>query len=165
MQEWCTEGAELPKEKTVMVNRKRTVGIRLILLCVIFQAGVSARAIDEKKNAVELITVEELKTKVAANEPLLIIDVRSSESYANSQSKIKGALHFNVRKLKYRLGFPPLKNVPKDREVITYCACPSEESSIAAAKVLLENGFKRVRALKGGWTEWQKATGPVEPRR
>ena len=72
MQEWCTEGAEFPKEKTVMVNRKRTVGIRLILLCVIFQAGVSARAIDEKKNAVELITVEELKTKVAANEPLLM---------------------------------------------------------------------------------------------
>ena len=148
-----------------MVNRKRTVGIRLILLCVIFQAGVSARAIDEKKNAVELITVEELKSKVAANEPLLIIDVRSSESYANSRAKIKGALHFNVRKLKYRLGFPPLKDVPKDREVVTYCACPSEESAISAAQVLLENGFKRVRALKGGWTGWQKATGPVEPRR
>ena len=123
----------------------------------IVEAGVSARTNDEQsKSKIDLITVEELKTKVAANEPLLIIDVRSSESYANSRSKIKGALHFQVRKLKYRLGFPPLKDVPKDREVVTYCACPSEESAISAAQVLRENGFKRVRALKGGWTGWQR---------
>ena len=148
-----------------MTNRLFKVSVHLLLLCVIVEAGVSARANDEQNKAkVDLITVEELKNKVSANEPLLIIDVRSSESYANSRAKIKGALHFNVRKLKYRLGFPPLKDVPKDREVVTYCACPSEESAISAAHVLLENGFKRVRALKGGWTEWQKATGPVEPR-
>ena len=158
-------GAEFPQEITVMTNRLVKLSVYLLLLCVIAEAGVSARTNDEQsKSKIDLITVEELKNKVTANEPLLIIDVRSSESYANSKSKIKGALHYNVRKLKYRLGFPPLKNVPKDREVITYCACPSEESAISAAKVLLENGFKRVRALKGGWIEWQKATGPVEPR-
>ena len=149
-----------------MANRLIKVSVHLLLLCMIVGAGVSARTNDEQsKSKIDLITVEELKTKVAANEPLLIIDVRSSESYANSHSKIKGALHFQVRKLKYRLGFPPLKDVPKDREVVTYCACPSEESAISAAHVLLENGFKRVRALKGGWAGWQKATGPVEPRR
>jgi rhodanese-related sulfurtransferase len=149
-----------------MANRLIKVSVHLLLLCMIVEAGVSARTNDEQsKSKIDLITVEELKTKVAANEPLLIIDVRSSESYANSRSKIKGALHFQVRKLKYRLGFPPLKDVPKDREVITYCACPSEESAISAAQVLRENGFKRVRALKGGWTGWQKATGPVEPKR
>jgi len=148
-----------------MANRLIKVSVHLLLLCVIVEAGVPARTNDEQsKSKIDLITVEELKSKVAANQPLLIIDVRSSESYANSKSKIKGALHFNVRKLKYRLGFSPLKDVPKDREVVTYCACPSEESAISAAKVLLENGFKRVRALKGGWTEWQKATGPVESR-
>jgi rhodanese-related sulfurtransferase len=118
--------------------------------------------VDDTK--VDLITVDELKNKVSAKEQVLILDVRSSESYANSRLKIKGALHFNVRKLKFRLGFPPLKDVPKDRVVVTYCACPSEEASIAAAKVLLDNGFKNVKALKGGWIEWQKANGPVEPR-
>jgi rhodanese-related sulfurtransferase len=118
----------------------------------------------KKTTAVDLITVQELKTKFTANEPLLVIDVRGSESYANSDSKIKGAIHVNVRKLKFRLSFAPLKDVPKDREVVTYCACPNEESALKAAQVLLENGFKRVRALKGGWQEWKKAAGPTEPR-
>jgi len=112
----------------------------------------------------EFISVEELKTKVARDESLVILDVRGSESYANSATRVKGAVHVNVRKLKCRLGFPPLKDVPKDREAVTYCACPSEESANSAAQILLSSGFKRVRVLKGGWQEWLKAKGPVEQR-
>lgn len=113
---------------------------------------------------VDLISAEELKAKIDRHEPLVILDVRSSESYANSDRKIKGAVHVKVRRLEHRLNFPPLKDVPRDREVITYCACPSEEASIAAAQILTSNGFKRVRALKGGWQEWLKVNGAVEPR-
>jgi rhodanese-related sulfurtransferase len=54
--------------------------------------------------------------------------------------------------------------VPKDREIVTYCACPKDESSISAAQVLQASGFKRVRVLQGGWNEWLRAKGPVEPR-
>jgi rhodanese-related sulfurtransferase len=130
----------------------------------IFATCIVAAGVDDKKKPVDLISVDELKSKVSANEQVLILDVRSSESYANSTTKIKGALHYNVRKLKFRLGFPPLKDIPRDRPVVTYCACPSEEAAIAAAQVLLENGFSNVKALKGGWTGWQKANGPVERR-
>ena len=121
---------------------------------------------DEKQlsAADKLMSVEELKTRVSANEPLVILDVRNSESYANSDAKIKGAIHVSVRKLKYRLGFPPLKDVPKDRQVVTYCSCPSDEASIKAAQVLMDSGFTNVRVLKGGWLEWQKASGPIEAR-
>ena len=152
-----------------MLNRKSRFELTAVAVLLIEMFSISVTAVnpfDKKKEAgIDLITVDELKVKVAANEPVLIIDVRSSESYANSNSKIRGAIHVNVRKLKYRLGFAPLKDVPRDREVITYCACPSEESSILAAQVLLESGFKRVRALKGGWVQWQKASGPIEPRK
>jgi len=114
--------------------------------------------------AVDMITADALKTKMAANQPVVIIDVRSSEGYAASTTTIKGAIHFKLRKLKYRLSYPPLKDVPKDREIVTYCACPKDQASIAVAKILQEGGFKRVRVLQGGWTEWQRANGPVEPR-
>jgi len=110
------------------------------------------------------ITIEELKEKVTKNESPIILDVRGSESYANSQTRIKGALHVSPRKLKYRLGFPPLKDIPKDREMVTYCACSNDEAAITAAQVLVSSGFKRVRVLKGGWQEWLKAKGPVEQR-
>jgi rhodanese-related sulfurtransferase len=116
------------------------------------------------KPHVELISAEELKAKMAKNEPVTIIDVRATESYAESDARIKGAIHVKLRRLKTRLALPPLNTVPRDREVVTYCACPSEESSLVAAQVLLDAGFKRVRALKGGWEEWRRINGQVEPR-
>jgi rhodanese-related sulfurtransferase len=109
---------------------------------------------------IEFITAEELKAKLAKNQPVTIIDVRATS--LDDNNKIKGSFHVKLRRLKYRLGFPPLKDVPRDREIVTYCACPNDESSIHAAEVLLEAGFKRVRALKGGWIGWQKAKGPIE---
>ena len=149
-----------------MFSNWKLFGFAITLVALTLPAALATRINDvsKKPTGVDLISVEELKAKLTANEPVVVIDVRGSESYANSDSKIKGSIHVNVRKLKFRLGFAPLKDVPKDREVVTYCACPSEEASIKAAQVLLENGFKRVRALKGGWQEWQKAAGPIEPR-
>ena len=114
--------------------------------------------------AVEMITAEELKTKLAGNEPVMIIDVRSPQGFAASTTTIKGAIHFKARKLKSRLKYAPLKDLPKDREIVTYCACPNDESSITAAQVLQASGFTRVRVLQGGWNEWLRAKGPVEPR-
>ena len=114
--------------------------------------------------AVEMITAEELKAKLAGNQAVTIIDVRSSEGYAASATTIKGAMHFKLRKLKSRVAYAPLKDVPKDREIVTYCACPKDQSSISAAQILQASGFKRVRVLQGGWNEWQRANGPVESR-
>ena len=114
--------------------------------------------------AVATITAEELKAKIAGNQPVTIIDVRSPQGYAASTTTIKGAIHFKARKLKSRLKYAPLKDLPKDREIVTYCACPNDESSISAAQVLQASGFTRVRVLQGGWNEWLRAKGPVEPR-
>ena len=127
--------------------------------------GLTAIAVEAQTDpAVQMITAEELKTKITGNQPVTIIDVRSSEGYANSNNTLKGAIHFKLRKLKSRLAFPPLKDLSKDREIVTYCACPNDESSIAAAQILQASGFKRVRVLQGGWQAWLKANGPVEPR-
>jgi rhodanese-related sulfurtransferase len=62
------------------------------------------------------------------------------------------------------LKYAPLKDTPKDREIVTYCACPADESSISAAQTLQDAGFTRVRVLQGGWTEWLKVKGPVQPK-
>jgi rhodanese-related sulfurtransferase len=110
------------------------------------------------------ISPAELKAKLAGNRPVTIIDVRSANAYVYSDQKIKGAIRVKLRRLKSRLALPPLKNIPRDREVITYCACLKEETSIRAAQVLLAAGFKHVRALKGGWDAWLKADGQLESK-
>src|SRR5258705_3818465 len=125
-------------------------------------ASLEPGTIQLKAPEIALITAEELKAKLARNEPVAIIDVRATSSFADSDNQIKGAIHVKLRRLKYRLGFPPLKNIPLDREILTYCACPADESALSAAQVLMGSGFKRVRALKGGWNAWLKGRGQVE---
>ena len=120
-------------------------------------------AVQQNSAAVQFITAEELKIKLTKSEAVTIIDVRGSSTLAQNDNKIKGAIYVKMRKLKSRLGLPPLRDVPRNREVVTYCACPNDEASISAAQMLRESGFKRVRVLKGGWLTWQKVKGQVEP--
>src|SRR5215470_8454896 len=133
-----------------------------LLLFLLFCGIVTVQA--QQPAAVDTISVEELKAKLAKNEPVLILDVRSADGFSNSTSTVKGSLHFKVRHLKSRLPFPPFKDLPRDREIVTYCACPKDELSIEAAQILQTSGFTRVKVLQGGWTEWLKANGPVQPR-
>lgn len=127
-------------------------------------ALTKAQNAQQKPPAIGLITAEELKAKVARNESVTIIDVRATSSYVDSNDRIKGSIYVKLRRLNSRLGFPPLKNVPRDSEVVTYCACPHDESSTRAAQILSDAGFKRVRILKGGWLMWLKVNGPVESK-
>ena len=141
------------------------MGKRKLILSLILVVGLSFAAVAHAQQpVVNTITAEELKTMMANNQPVTVIDVRSSESFANSTTTLKGSLHFKVRKLRDRLNFPPLKDLPRNREIVTYCACPNDESSTSAAQILLAAGFTRVRVLKGGWNEWQRVKGPVQQR-
>jgi len=47
------------------------------------------------------------------------------------------------------------------RTAITYCACPAEETSLAAADVLIRNGFDDVLVLKGGIQGWAELAQPL----
>ncbi|MFY9607296.1 MAG: rhodanese-like domain-containing protein [Blastocatellia bacterium] len=122
-------------------------------------SGTNPRNKQEQVVQVEFITAEELKTKIANNEPVAIVDLRGPSLYAQSDKTIKGSVHIKVRRVASRL-----RGVPRDREIIPYCSCPSDEAATLAARTLIANGFKRVRVLKGGWTAWLQAGGQVQPR-
>ena len=122
-------------------------------------SSIKPHRTQEQPAGVEFITPLEMKTKIEKSEPVVIVDVRGQSSYAQSDKRIKGAIHTKVRKAAYRL-----REIPPDREIITYCACPADEAAAIAAQALLAKGFKRVRVLKGGWNAWLKAGGQVEPK-
>ena len=114
--------------------------------------------------AAEFVSAAELKEKLAKGEPVTLIDLRSADAFAGSDGKIAGALHIKERRLRARLALPPLRDLPRDAEVVTYCACPSDEAALRAAQLLSSAGFKRVRVLKGGWRAWLDARGQVEAK-
>jgi len=136
-------------------------------------AGVGAAGLQDPAQAkpdqtkpleIDRITAEELKAKLAKNEAVTIVDMRAIDSFVQSNDKIKGAIHMKARRLHYRLSFSPFKELPRDSEIVTYCACPSDEIAVRGAQVFMEAGFKRVRVLKGGWQAWLKAGGQVESK-
>ena len=156
------------------MNCKRLVSWCLLLFSshmVIADSGrvrigflVQTESLQGKTAPAEFILAAELKAKLVRREPLTILDVRDTSSYVDSNNRIKGALYVKLRRLNYRLSMAPLRDVPRDSEVVTYCACPNDEASIRAAQILSDAGFKRVHVLKGGWRMWLKVSGQVEPR-
>ena len=112
--------------------------LMMLLICLPLGGGTANPTLpvagEPGSQDVQLITAEELKGKLARNERVTIIDVRSTNNYAESTNKIKGSVHVKLRRLQSRLTLPPLKDVPRVQEIITYCACPSDEASIAARR-------------------------------
>jgi membrane protein DedA with SNARE-associated domain/rhodanese-related sulfurtransferase len=104
------------------------------------------------------ITVDELYTLVESGEEPLILDVRTHTARGLEPRWIPSAIHAPVAEIAQRL-----RELPRDREVIVYCACPNEASAAVVAKQLIRNGFKRVRPLYGGLDAWIAAGHPVEP--
>jgi rhodanese-related sulfurtransferase len=126
-------------------------------------ARAAAQGGAEPKPA-EFVSVAELKERLTRNEPLTLIDLRSANVFASSDGKIAGAVHIKERRLRARLALPPLRDLPRDAEVVTYCACPNDEAAVRAARTLSSAGFKRVRVLRGGWRAWLDARAPVESK-
>jgi len=66
----------------------------------------------------QMMSVEDLKTKLGRGR-VTVIDVRDAKSYTASNNRIKGSIYVKVWRLAYRLTFSPLKDVPRDSDVVT----------------------------------------------
>ncbi len=98
------------------------------------------------------ISVAELHQLIQNGTQPLIIDVRSPSARALEPRWIPGALHISLPDVDAHL-----TGLPKDRDIILYCTCPSEASAARVAKILMNHGFKRVRPLHGGLDAWLAA--------
>jgi membrane protein DedA with SNARE-associated domain/rhodanese-related sulfurtransferase len=98
------------------------------------------------------ISVAELDQLIQTGSQPLIIDVRSPSARVLEPRWIPGAVHISLPDVALHL-----KDLPKDRDIILYCTCPSEASAARVAKILMNHGFKRVRPLHGGLDAWLAA--------
>jgi rhodanese-related sulfurtransferase len=89
----------------------KTKTILLALALLVCGAASVVRAQGEGQD-LPRITLDEFKEKFARNE-IVVLDVRNGDITA----KIKGAAHIQETDLQSRL-----KDLPRDREIITYCA-------------------------------------------
>jgi len=98
------------------------------------------------------IDVAGLNALMRAGRVPIVVDVRSSTARALEPRAIPGALHVPVDDVATQM-----RNLPRDRDVILYCSCPSEASAARVARVLMRHGFTKVRPLQGGLDAWTAA--------
>ena len=79
----------------------------------------------------------------------MVLDVRSRAHRTLDGRSIPGALAVDLDDLDSTLA-----QIPRDREVVVYCACPNEASAVRVALLLRERGIHRVRPLAGGIDAW-----------
>ncbi len=103
----------------------------------------------------------ELKTMLDIAEtnhtpPPFIVDLRHPLDYLPDPRVLPGALRIGPNELKQHSEI-----IPRDRDVILYCTCPSEETSAKLALQLHKMGVYRVRPLRGGFDGWKQAGYPL----
>jgi membrane protein DedA with SNARE-associated domain len=103
------------------------------------------------------ITPDELKQLLDAGHDPVIMDLRHPLDRQSNPYAIPGALWMAVEELEHRH-----QEIPRDRDVILYCACPNEVTAARMALLLKRNGITRVRPLAGGVEAWRALDFPVE---
>ena len=88
--------------------------------------------------------------------PPFIVDLRHPLDYLPDPRVLPGALRIGPNELKQHSEI-----IPRDRDVILYCTCPSEETSAKLALQLHKIGVYRVRPLRGGFDGWKQARYPL----
>jgi membrane protein DedA with SNARE-associated domain/rhodanese-related sulfurtransferase len=85
-----------------------------------------------------------------------IVDLRHPLDYLPDPRVLPGAVRIGPAELALCA-----EHIPRDRDVILYCTCPSEETSAKVAMQLHKLGITRVRPLRGGFDGWKTAGYPL----
>jgi rhodanese-related sulfurtransferase len=117
--------------------------------------NISAASDASAAEGVRYITADELNTKVTKSKDIIILDVRSEDSYMVKH--IKGAVNIPYRDFDGRTG-----ELDSSKEIIIYCSNNDCGLSANAVTMLAGLGFKNVSALKGGIESWLENGYPVE---
>ena len=122
-------------------------------------AVVLARRIRDRREMEQYsITPQTMNALLALNQDVLVIDVRQPLDLLGDSFIIPGAQWLSPEDVRANPA-----QLPKDRDLIVYCTCPSDKTSRIVLHRALAAGFLRVKFLKGGLDGWRASGFPVEP--
>jgi molybdopterin/thiamine biosynthesis adenylyltransferase/rhodanese-related sulfurtransferase len=105
---------------------------------------------EEARQVIPEVTVDEVKTRVERGERWALLDVREREEYR--EGHLDGAVSLPRGFLEMRVE----EAVPdKSAPIIAYCA--GGVRSLIAARTLKEMGYENVVSMSGGYTAWKNA--------
>jgi membrane protein DedA with SNARE-associated domain/rhodanese-related sulfurtransferase len=87
---------------------------------------------------------------------MAVFDVRSHGYYSNKALRIKSSVRLEPNTL-----LEQTERLPKDKEIVLYCTCHRDATSLRVARILQQHGF-RSSVIKGGLRAWRKSGLPLE---
>jgi membrane protein DedA with SNARE-associated domain/rhodanese-related sulfurtransferase len=136
----------------------RFSGALLLLVTLGFLVGrVIRRRMVIKKLVAARLEPEELKRQLDDGEQVFIVDLRHPLELVPDPFTLPGALHFAPDDLTARH-----HEIPRDRDIVLFCSCPSEATAAKTAMTLHKLGIQRVRPLRGGYDEWKRLGFPLD---
>jgi membrane protein DedA with SNARE-associated domain/rhodanese-related sulfurtransferase len=136
----------------------RFSGALLVLGVLGFLVGrVVRRRMVIKKLVAARLEPEELKRQLDDGEQVFIMDLRHPLELVPEPFTLPGALHFAPESLAARH-----QEIPRDRDIVLFCSCPSEATAAKTAMTLHKLGIQRVRPLRGGYDEWKRLGYPLD---
>jgi membrane protein DedA with SNARE-associated domain/rhodanese-related sulfurtransferase len=137
-------------------------GLRAVPVVLVLLAGyVLLKWLERRRLIASLrsarIEPADLHARLRSARPPVMLDVRTRAAWEIDPRKLPSALHVPPEEVRTRLA-----SMARDEEVVLYCNCPNEASAARIAKLLIDQGFTRVRPLRGGLDGWVEAGYAVE---
>ncbi|HTY84869.1 MAG TPA: VTT domain-containing protein [Silvibacterium sp.] len=99
---------------------------------------------------------DELKKMLDRAQPVYIVDLRHPLDYLPDPRTLPGAVLLTPDGLVQQSD-----KIPRDRDVVLFCTCPSEATAAKMALAIRRLGVVRVRPLRGGFDEWKRLGYPL----
>jgi membrane protein DedA with SNARE-associated domain/rhodanese-related sulfurtransferase len=102
------------------------------------------------------VAPQELKSMLDLGQEVYIVDLRHPLDYLPDPRTLPGAILLTPDKLVLQSD-----EIPRDRDVVLFCTCPSEATAAKMALTIRKLGVYRVRPLLGGFDEWKRLGFPL----
>lgn len=106
------------------------------------------------------LSAEQLESLMASGQKVYLFDVRQPLDLLAYPELIPGVHRISPEEV---LKTPSL--LPRDQDIVVYCTCPGDKTSLSVLHRALALGFTRIKFLTGGLAAWKGKGYPVEPYR
>ena len=135
------------------------VAIGLAVACVMILLSVK-RGRNRSELERHSLSAEQLESLIASGQKVYLFDVRQPLDLLAYPELIPGAQRIPPEEV---LKTPSL--LPQDEDIVVYCTCPGDKTSLSVLHRALALGFTRIKFLTGGLAAWKAKGYPVEPYR
>jgi rhodanese-related sulfurtransferase len=134
------------------------LAITTFLTVVLLTVVLARRRRDRREMERYSITPEALHALMVSKQEVQVVDVRQPLDLLGDSVIIPGARWLAPEDVRAN---PSL--LPKEKDLVVYCTCPSDKTSRIILRRALAKGFSRIKFLKGGLDGWKAKGLPVDP--